>query len=256
MSNEEQTQVFRGDDLPPEMAIAENGGLPKQKKADAPVDSRSLRDQDNGPASTRHLQDARDGQSDVRRLDDAQDELADLRRLHDADGDAHTNTLNDGSGPVIDTGHGHGDGPSDVRQLHDADGLADARHSHDADGPSDQRRMEDAQGLSDTRQMHDHWADVPPSGEPGPVTLNQFGEPVDADEAAEEAIVAEAEAVSEAQMSDPDLTFSVDDDATPWALSIHLEERIASLSVTTTKVNEQLDGLEESIRRLAKRIGK
>ncbi len=256
MSNEEQTQVFRGDDMPPEMAIAETGGPSPQKRPDAPVDSRSLRDQDNGPASTRHLQDARDGQSDVRSLNDAQDELADLRRLHDADGDAHANTLNDGSDPVLDAGHGHGEGPSEARHLQDADGLVDTRQSQDADGPSDQRRMEDAQGLSDTRQMHDHWAAVPPGGEPGTVTLNQFGEPVGADEAADEAIVAEAEAVSEAQMSDPDLTFSVDDDATPWALSIHLEERIASLSVTTTKVNEQLDGLEESIRRLAKRIGK
>ena len=57
-------------------------------------------------------------------------------------------------------------------------------------------------------------------------------------------------------MSDPDLTFKVDDDATPWALAIHLEERIASLGVTTTKVNHQLDRLDESIQRLAKRIGK
>ena len=55
---------------------------------------------------------------------------------------------------------------------------------------------------------------------------------------------------------DADLTFKVERDATPWALSIHLEARIASLTVSTAKVNEQLGGLEDSIRRLAKRIGK
>jgi len=57
-------------------------------------------------------------------------------------------------------------------------------------------------------------------------------------------------------MSDPDLTFKVEDEATPWALSIHLEERIASLGESTAKVNRELDRFEQSIQRLAKRIAK
>ena len=63
-------------------------------------------------------------------------------------------------------------------------------------------------------------------------------------------------AKAEAPVPDPDLTFKVEQDATPWALSIHLEARIASLTESTAKVNEQLGGLEDSIKRLAKRIGK
>jgi hypothetical protein len=72
--------------------------------------------------------------------------------------------------------------------------------------------------------------------------------------AAETAEQAEAEAEV---VSDPDLTFKIEEEeAAPWALSIHLEERIASLGESTAKVNRELDRFEQSIQRLAKRIAK
>jgi hypothetical protein len=53
------------------------------------------------------------------------------------------------------------------------------------------------------------------------------------------------------------LTFKIEEEeAAPWALSIHLEERIASLGESTAKVNRELDRFEQSIQRLAKRIAK
>ncbi len=269
MSKEEQTQIFRGDDAPPEMAIAETGGPAVNRRPKSPVDERSLKDQEHGPSDSRQLHDARDGHAEQRHLRDAQDELADLRKLHDADGDAQARKLHDadgdaqarklhdGDGPVISDGHGHAEGPSNARAWHDGDGESDQRRMQDAEGLSDQRAMHDAEGMSDVRSIHDHHADIPPGGDSGKVTLNQFGDVVDADpEEATALAEAEAEAAQEAPVSDPDLTFMVEDDATPWALSIHLEERIANLSAATVKVNEQLDGLDQSIQRLAKRIGK
>ena len=108
-----------------------------------------------------------------------------------------------------------------------------------------------AQGLSDLRAMHDqqglHVAEAI-----GDVAL--AGDEDQLAHAAEDE-VAEAEAEADV-MSDPDLTFKVEEEATPWALSIHLEERIASLGESTAKVNRQLDRFEESIQRLAKRIAK
>ncbi len=269
MSREEQTQIFRGDDAPPEMAIAETGGPAVSKRPKSPVDERSLKDQEHGPSDARQLHDARDGHAEQRHLHDAKDELADLRKLHDADGSAVARKMQDADGQVISDGHGRADGPSDMRESHDGDGESDQRAMHDADGLSDQRAMHDAQGLSDLRAMHDaegvsdvrsmqdHYADIPPGGDSGKVTLNQFGDVVDADPDEDIALdEADAAAAQEAPVSDPDLTFTVEDDATPWALSIHLEERIANLSAVTMKVNEQLDGLDQSIQRLAKRIGK
>ena len=46
------------------------------------------------------------------------------------------------------------------------------------------------------------------------------------------------------------------DDAIPWALSIHLEERIRGLGSKTASVNQELDALEAASQKLAKRIGK
>ncbi len=245
MSNEEQTQIFRGDDAPPEMGIAETGGPRVSRRADAPVVDRGLHDQKNGP-------------SDTRQLRDAQDELAELRQLHDARGEAADGTARDRQDGPIDAQHLHdADGPSDRRQFSDADGLAEARHLDDADGPSIARHTDDGDGPSDRRQMHDHHADMPPAAATGTVTLNGFGDVVE-DEHDEDALAAteRVEALPSAPVSDPDLTFEAEDDATPWALAIHLEARIASLSESTLKVNEQLNGLDESIKRLAKRIGK
>lgn len=248
--SEEKTQIFRGDE-PPEMAIADTTEIKRTRARKGPSDQRAVQDQKDGETFSRGIHDARDGHTEQRSMHDG-DGLADLRQLHGKDVGEGATALRDG------------DGPSDMRQLHDADGLTDARHSHDgdgesdlrqmhdADGLSDQRRMEDAQGLSDMREMHDqHGLHV--GG-----TIGDTG--LAGDEAGHELGAAETTEQSEAGaevVSDPDLTFKIEEEeAAPWALSIHLEERIASLGESTAKVNRELDRFEQSIQRLAKRIAK
>jgi hypothetical protein len=248
--SEEKTQIFRGDE-PPEMAIADTTEIKRTRARKGPSDQRAVQDQKDGETFSRGIHDARDGHTEQRSMHDG-DGLADLRQLHGKDVGEGATALRDG------------DGPSDMRQLHDADGLTDARHSHDgdgesdlrqmhdADGLSDQRRMQDAQGLSDMREMHDqHGLHV--GG-----TIGDTG--LAGDEAGHELGAAETTEQSEAGaevVSDPDLTFKIEEEeAAPWALSIHLEERIASLGESTAKVNRELDRFEQSIQRLAKRIAK
>lgn len=269
MANEEQTQIFRGDDAPPEMGIAETGGPRVSRKPDGPTLDRGLHDQKNGPSTARNIHDAQDELAELRQLHDARGDAADSlahgkdegpndpRHLKDGDGPSDQHHLSDSDGITDARRMDDGDGLSDARHLSDADGPSLQRHSEDGDGPSLQRHSEDGDGPSDTRQLHDHHAVVPPGGGIGTVTLNSFGDVVD-DELDEEAPAAAAviEETPPAPMNDPDLTFEAEDDATPWALAIHLEARIASLSESTLKVNEQLNGLDESIKRLAKRIGK
>ena len=248
--SEEKTQIFRGDE-PPEMAIADTTEIKRTRARKGPSDQRAVQDQKDGETFSRGIHDARDGHTEQRSMHDG-DGLADLRQLHGKDVGEGATALRDG------------DGPSDMRQLHDADGLTDARHTHDgdgesdlrqmhdADGLSDQRRMQDAQGLSDMREMHDqHGLHV--GG-----TIGDTG--LAGDEAGHELGAAETTEQSEAGaevVSDPDLTFKIEEEeAAPWALSIHLEERIASLGESTAKVNRELDRFEQSIQRLAKRIAK
>ena len=248
--SEEKTQIFRGDE-PPEMAIADTTEIKRTRARKGPSDQRAVQDQKDGETFSRGIHDARDGHTEQRSMHDG-DGLADLRQLHGKDVGEGATALRDG------------DGPSDMRQLHDADGLTDARHSHDGDGasdqrhmhdgdgPSDQRHMEDAQGLSDMRAMHDQQG-LHVGGAIGDTGLegDEEGHELGAAETAEQ-----AEAGAEV-VNDPDLTFKVEEEeAAPWALSIHLEERIASLGESTAKVNRELDRFEQSIQRLAKRIAK
>ena len=248
--SEEKTQIFRGDE-PPEMAIADTTEVKRARSKKGPSDQRAVQDQKDGETFSRGIHDAHDGHAEQRSMHDG-DGLADLRQLHGKDVGEGATALRDG------------DGPSDMRQLHDADGLTDARHSHDGDGasdqrhmhdgdgPSDQRHMEDAQGLSDMRAMHDQKG-LHVGGAIGDTGLegDEAGHEVGAAETAEQ-----AEAGAEV-VSDPDLTFKIEEEeAAPWALSIHLEERIASLGESTAKVNRELDRFEQSIQRLAKRIAK
>ncbi|MEY4369673.1 MAG: hypothetical protein RL564_1623 [Pseudomonadota bacterium] len=271
--SEEKTQIFRGDE-PPEMAIADTTAVKRARARKGPSDQRAVHDAEHGETLHREMDDTHDGHVEQRSLHDG-DGLADLRQLHGKDVGEGATALHDGDGAAISR-HMHdadgnadgqashrGDGPSDGRHLHDADGLTDARHSHDGDGESDprhmhdaeglsdQRSMHDAQGLSDMREMHDQQG-LHGRGTIGDVALE--GEDAEHDAAAD-ALADQAEAEAEV-MSDPDLTFKVEEEATPWALSIHLEERIASLGESTAKVNRQLDRFEESIQRLAKRIAK
>ena len=258
---EEKTQIFRGDE-PPEEAIADTSEVVRRKPLSAPVDQRGIRDQKDGESFDRSIRDASGGPGDQRRMEDA-DGLSELRQLHGKDGREGGPTLRDSDGPsdlrqLQDADHDlegtrlrSGDGPSDARRMEDADGLSDQRAMQDADGLSDLRAMKDAEGLSDLRQMNDQHALIP-EGAVGDENLGAEGDSAAAQHATGDA---EDEALPDV-MSDPDLTFVVEEEAAPWALSIHLEERIASLGVSTKKVNQQLDRLDESIQRLAKRIAR
>lgn len=245
--SQEKTQIFRGDEAP-EMGIAETAEATPARRPASPVDQRALsdskdgpqgerremRDADQGAVEQRRMNDAVDGPSEQRRADDAQDGPSDQRRADDA-----------------------ASGPSVQHRMDDAQGLSDTREMRDAEGVSEQRALNDADGLSELRQLHDHKAALPDQlAGKAEVTLNfndDEPEPVAAPPAP-----APAKPVMEppSPKDDADLSFKVERDATPWALSIHLEERIASLGLTTAKVNEQLDALEASTRRLAKRVGK
>ena len=68
----------------------------------------------------------------------------------------------------------------------------------------------------------------------------------------------DAEAVAEkpAAAPPPEPALIKKDDAIPWALAIHLEERIKNLGSKTTVVNQELDLLEAAAQKVAKRIGK
>jgi len=248
--SEEKTQIFRGDE-PPEMAIAVTTEVKRARSKKGPSDQRAVQDQKDGETFSRGIHDAHDGHAEQRSMHDG-DGLADLRQLHGKDVGEGATALRDGDGPSDLRQLHDADGLTDARHMQDADGLSDARDMHDGDGPSDQRRMEDAQGLSDMREMHDQQG-LHVGGAIGDTGLA-------GDEAGHELGAAETTEQSEAGaevVSDPDLTFKVEEEeAAPWALSIHLEERIASLGESTAKVNRELDRFEQSIQRLAKRIAK
>ena len=264
---DERTQIFRGDEAP-EMGVAESGGPKKAKKAKGPSDQRALSDQKDGISELRSTHDA-EGLSDQRSSHDA-DGLTDARHAHDGDGASDLRSMRDADG-LSDAHHAHdADGPSDQRNMRDADGLSDGRHLQDAEGLSDQRNMKDAEGdsdlrhmqdadgLSDLRQLHDHNADIPPAElKIGNITLDKLvGEKEEASEA-EHVAAAETEPDEPAVPAEPEMSFkAAEEEAAPWAISIHLEARIQNLSTFTAKVSEQLDGLEAATKKLGKRIGR
>ena len=95
--------------------------------------------------------------------------------------------------------------------------------------------------------LQDHHAMIPPGAElTGELAKNQ--EQIDA-EAAEAAKEAEKSAYVESI-----LNAKAPEEATPWALSVHLEERIQKLQDDKSKVNAQLDSLEVSSKKLEKRL--
>ncbi len=147
---------------------------------------------------------------------------------------------------VIVPAHGSDNrgGPADARRLQEpVVARPGANFQPDAESlPPAAAQRDERDGLAELRQREDVPASVPaatgaPSGMAAP------------------AAQPETAAAATGGISDPDLTFQADD-ATPWALSIHLQERIASLGVSTARVGHQLDALEESIKRLGKRIKK
>ena len=66
-----------------------------------------------------------------------------------------------------------------------------------------------------------------------------------------------AEAAKQAEQSayvDSLMNSKAPEEATPWALSVHLEERIQKLQNEKSRVNAQLDSLEASSKKLEKRL--
>jgi hypothetical protein len=114
--------------------------------------------------------------------------------------------------------------------MRDAEGKALVRQSEDGEGPSDQRKLQE------------HWADIPDAAGSGEQDTHAKDQP------------ATAEAVQEP--TEPDMVFMTEENAAPWVLSIHLEERIQNLGAMTAKVSSQLDTLEDAVKRLGKRIGR
>jgi hypothetical protein len=138
--------------------------------------------------------------------------------------------MQDADGKPIGSGLADGDGPSDIRDMRDAEGNALLRQSQDGEGPSDQRKLED------------HWADIP--------------EASGADEQETSTAQASEAATAVQEPTEPDMVFMTEENAAPWVLSIHLEERIQNLGAMTSKVSAQLDVLEDAVKRLGKRIGR
>lgn len=172
--------------------------------------------------------------------------------------------------PATDaTGEGPA-GPVQARQLLDSsvplpasaaqppqDGMVvSAAGSEGRSGPSEVRQVRDTVAPRPGASFQPDAEPTPPAAASAGEAAAPAGTPELQDAAAAVPTEAAADAVAVAGgISDPDLSFKPHD-ATPWALSIHLQERIASLGVSTARVGNQLDALEESIKRLGKRIKK
>jgi len=244
--SEEESQVFRSDEHV-EVAAAEGHARKKARAAKGPSDQRAVKDQEGGPSDTRSLRDG-SGDAEIRQMHDAEggageaDGPSDMRAMLDADGTAvlagardgegpsDARAMRDADGPQITAGARDGEGPSEIRDMRDAEGKALVRQSEDGEGPSDQRKLQD------------HWADIPDAAGSGEQDTHVEDES------------ATAEAVQEP--TEPDMVFMTEENAAPWVLSIHLEERIQNLGAMTSKVSAQLDVLEDAVKRLGKRIGR
>ena len=120
----------------------------------------------------------------------------------------------------------------------------------DAEGPSDPRALLDAEGPEDARKLADYRALIPPGSE-------LSGEFSATNSSTDAEVVDEATAAKLAEQSkyvESLLNTKAPEEATPWALSVHLEERIQKLQNEKTKVNVQLDNLEASSKQLEKRL--
>lgn len=128
-------------------------------------------------------------------------------------------------------------------------------NSHEETGVNEgenKSHKNDRSGPTKSRELHDNYQTVPDAlNAKGEVALGKRIEP----QFGEENKPVQAPVVAKpAPPPEPEMSFE-DKDATPWALSIHLEDRIKSLGVTTARVNKQLDSLEANSKKLKKRIG-
>lgn len=117
-------------------------------------------------------------------------------------------------------------------------------------------------GDQETRQLHDSiafgTAGQQALGEvvigqhvPEALADNPIGSGNEADTDAE-ALAAKAAAEAPATLVMPEI--KKEEEAVPWAISIDLEQRIQRLSSATAAVNRELDALEASSKKLAKRM--
>jgi hypothetical protein len=115
---------------------------------------------------------------------------------------------------------------------------------------SDAKRKKRPDGPVELRQITDHHA-VGTAGknETGTVDIAK-----QAGDASSGVVIAKQDNKAEEPAVEPALIEK--DDAIPWALSIHLEERIKKLGSRTATVNLELDALEAASEKLARRIGK
>jgi hypothetical protein len=120
---------------------------------------------------------------------------------------------------------------------------------------SDVKRKKRPDGPTELREVTDHHE----TGTAGERELIEVDIAKHADKASAGAVTArqtdQAEAPVVAPVAAP-VEMIKKDDAIPWALSIHLEERIKGLGSKTASVNQELDALEAASQKLAKRIGK
>ena len=138
----------------------------------------------------------------------------------------------------------------------------------------DKKRAKPAEGPApELRELHDHHATGTAGvGELGEVEIAHHDDTIGEVEIARhdgnaEAVTAtEATEATEAAVPDgkpvtqsvpepePELFFKPGEEAVPWALALHLEERIKSLGVKTAEVNRELDTLEAASAKLKKRM--
>ena len=123
----------------------------------------------------------------------------------------------------------------------------------------DKKRAKPAEGPApELRELHDHHATGTAGvGELGEVEIARHdgnAEAVKATEATEAAVPDGKPVTQSVPEPEPELFFKPGEEAVPWALALHLEERIKSLGVKTAEVNRELDTLEAASAKLKKRM--
>ena len=135
----------------------------------------------------------------------------------------------------------------------------------------DKKRAKPAEGPApELRELHDHHATGTAGvGELGEVEIAHHedtigeveiarhdgnAEAVKATEATEAAVPDGKPVTQSVPEPEPELFFKPGEEAVPWALALHLEERIKSLGVKTAEVNRELDTLEAASAKLKKRM--
>lgn len=135
----------------------------------------------------------------------------------------------------------------------------------------DKKRAKPAEGPApELRELHDHHATGTAGvGELGEVEIAHHddtigeveiarhdgnAEAVTATEATEAAVPDGKPVTQSVPEPEPELFFKPGEEAVPWALALHLEERIKSLGVKTAEVNRELDTLEAASAKLKKRM--